>query len=133
MTRFINKNIFVTRCNYKKAYPVIVSLKRAGFRVFAGINNDCSILGSEAFSRYVDCVVRVVNPEVSERMYIASIVKAVRMHNIDIVVPIGFIDFMLLSKYKDIVEKYCIVPVESYDKMQAVSNKWLLRKIANSI
>lgn len=133
MVKFVNKNAFIVRCNYKKAYPVIVSLKKAGFRVFAGVNNDCGILWSEAFSRYVDCVVRVADPEVSERMYIASIVRAVKRYDIDIVVPIGFIDFMLLSKYRDIVEKHSVVPVESYDKMQAVSNKWFLRKIADSI
>ena len=129
-----NRNVLVVRCNfYKKAYPVIASLKKAGFRVFAGIDNDCSVLGSEALSCYVDHIVRIVNPKASERMYIASIVKAVKMYNIDIVIPIGFIDFILLSKYKEIVEKYTIVPVENYNKMQAVSNKWFLRKIANSV
>jgi uncharacterized protein (DUF302 family) len=33
-------NVLMVRTNYRKAYPVMESLKKAGYNVFAGI--DCS-------------------------------------------------------------------------------------------
>jgi len=124
------KRVLIARCGYRKAYPVIESLKKAGYKIFAGIDNNSRIFLTEAFSRYVNCVVRVANPNVSEKKYIASVIDVVKKNKINIIIPIGFVDFMLLSKFKNVIKDYAVVPVEDYEKMKMVSNKWILCKIA---
>jgi hypothetical protein len=60
-----------------------------------------------------------MNPNSSEKLYIASIISAIKENHVDIVVPIGFIDFLLLSKHKEVLEKYARAITEaipSYSK-----------------
>ncbi|MEM0085032.1 MAG: HAD hydrolase-like protein [Candidatus Methanomethylicia archaeon] len=127
------KKVFIVTCSYRKAYPVIESLKKSGFYIVAGIVNDSNVLFTEALSRYVDRIVSVMNPNISEDAYIASIIRAVKKYDIDIIVPIGFIDFMIISKYRDFLRKFTIVPVESYEKMCYVSNKWALQGLCDKM
>jgi hypothetical protein len=42
-------NVLVIRASYRKAYPIIESLKRAGYRVIAGIDTMVSEARSNLF------------------------------------------------------------------------------------
>ncbi|MHA1835059.1 MAG: HAD hydrolase-like protein, partial [Candidatus Baldrarchaeia archaeon] len=89
-------------------------------------------ISSVLFSKYVDKIVRIATPA-EEKEYVKSIIAAIRRFDIDLIIPVGFIDFILLSKYKKYIEKYAILPIEKYEKLSAISNKWFLRKIASDI
>jgi len=122
--------VLVARASYSKAYPIVESLKKAGYRVIVATDKK----GTELqFSIFPDKFVYVANPYVSEKLYIASVLRAVKENSIDIVIPVGFIDFLLLSKYKDALEKYTIVPTDNYEKIVKLSNKWYIKKLAESI
>ena len=127
-------NVLIVRTNYRKAYPVMESLKKAGYKVFAGLDSgDTVLLSQTGFSRYIDGRVRIINPNVSEEGYVKSIINATKKLKIDIVCPVGFIDFMLLSKHKDEIEKYAVVPSDTYEKMSAISDKWFVCNIARDV
>lgn len=128
----VRKKVLIISCDFRKAYPVVESLRKLGFNILAGIIN-YNILFTEALSRYVNNIIRIANPYSSEEAYIVSVIKAVKMYDIDIIVPIGFIDFMTLSKYKSVLEDYVTVPVEDYEKMRYVSNKWALQNFARKM
>jgi phosphoglycolate phosphatase-like HAD superfamily hydrolase/predicted ATP-grasp superfamily ATP-dependent carboligase len=129
--RIKNKfNVLVIRANYIKAYPVIESLKRAGYTVVVGIDRNSNLISSEGLSRFSDRIAYIANPYQSEKAYVSSIIQALREYDIDIIVPIGFIDFLLASKYKNHIEKYAIVPTDSYEKIEALSNKWNIKNLA---
>ncbi|MHA1834279.1 MAG: hypothetical protein ACTSV7_09825, partial [Candidatus Baldrarchaeia archaeon] len=123
-------NVLIVRASYKKAYPIIESLKRAGYTVTVGID---SVRNEAQFSCFPDKFVPIVNPYSSEKLYIASILNAIKENHVDIIVPVGFIDFLLLSKYKKILEKYAIIPVDTFEKITALSNKWYISELAKSI
>jgi len=123
-------NVLVIRASYTKAYPIVESLKKAGYRVIVGVDERITELH---FSVFPDKFVYIVNPYLSEKLYINSVLKAIEDNNIDIVVPVGFIDFLLLSKYKQTLEKFTVIPTDDYEKIASLSNKWYINRIADSI
>jgi len=123
-------NVLVVRASYRKAYPVMESLKRAGYRVIAGMD---AMMSEALFSIFADEFVWVVNPYKSEKLYVASIIGAIKENSVDIVVPVGFIDFLLLSKYKDVLERYAVIPVDNFEKIVNLSNKWYISGLAESV
>jgi len=127
------KSALVVSANYKKAYPIIKSLKKAGYFIVCGIDENTTIFSNARYSRYIDSHVKISNPETSEKRYINTIIGSIKKHNVDIIIPVGFIDFLLISKYKDILEKYTVVPIDDYEKILSVSNKWLLQSMAERI
>jgi len=123
-------NVLIVRASYKKAYPIVESLKRAGYKVTVGMD---SIRNEVRFSIFPDKVVPIVNPYRSEKLYIASILNAIKENHVDIVVPVGFIDFLLLSKHKEILEKYAIIPVDTFEKITTLSDKRAISELAKSV
>lgn len=126
-------NILIVRANYKKAYPIICSLKRANFKIICGIDDNTKLFNTEGFSKYIDNYVYIDRPRISEANYIKSIIRAVKSQGIDLIMPVGFIDFKLISKYKEEIEKYCIVPTENYNKLSMIADKWQLQDICKNL
>ena len=125
--------VLVVRANYKKAYPISHSLKKQGFQVIACIDKDSNIFRTEAITKNVDKILRISNPEKDETTYIKEIIHYIKLYNIKIIIPVGYIDFKICSKYKEILSKHCIVPVEEYSKFQYVSDKFALQKLAKEL
>jgi phosphoglycolate phosphatase-like HAD superfamily hydrolase/glutathione synthase/RimK-type ligase-like ATP-grasp enzyme len=123
-------NVLVVRASYRKAYPVMESLKRAGYRVIVGMD---TMISEALFSIFADEYAWIVNPYRSEKLYVASIISAIKKNDVDMVVPVGFIDFLLLSKYKDVLERYAIIPVDNFEKIINLSNKWYISELAESV
>ena len=123
-------NVLVVRASYRKAFPIIESLKRAGYRVIAGID---SMVNESLFSIFADKFAWIMNPYSSEKLYIASIISVIKENHVDIVIPVGFIDFLLLSKHKKVLERYAVIPVDAFEKIANLSNKWYISELAESI
>lgn len=126
------KTVLIVTGNYTKSYPIIESLKRAGYNTIVGVNDQPHPIITEAFSKFTDKIEYIKHPMISEEAYIQSIIQIIKKNLIDIIIPVGFIDFLTISKYKAIIEKYCIVPTESYDKICTVSDKWRAKELAES-
>jgi len=123
-------NMLILRSNYQKAYPIIKSLSKANYNIIACVDKENSITKSEAISMHVHKIINITNPNINEKVYVKNILKIVKKSNIDMIIPVGFIDFQICSKYKDILEKKCIVPIENYDSFKKVTNKYTLQNIA---
>lgn len=126
-------NILIVRSHYRKAYPIIHSLKKANFTVVCGIDNNTKLFKTEGFSRHMDKFTYINNPNISEDSYIKSIIRVVKNQHIDLIVPVGFIDFQLISKHKREIKKHCIVPVEDYEIFSRVADKWQLQNICRKL
>jgi phosphoglycolate phosphatase-like HAD superfamily hydrolase/biotin carboxylase len=122
-------NVLLVRASYRKAYTVMESLKRAGYRVTVGVD---TMMSEALFSIFADEYAWIMNPHRSEKLYIASVISAIKENDVDIVVPVGFIDFLLLSKYKDVLENYAVIPVDSFEKIINLSNKWYISGLAEN-
>lgn len=127
------KHVLIVTGNYTKSYPIIGSLKRAGYKIIVGINAQSRPVFTEGFSWYTNKIEYVKSPALSEKGYIQSIVQILMKYPIDIIIPVGFIDFLLISKYKEVIGKYCVVPTENYNKICMVSNKWYAKKLAETV
>jgi predicted ATP-grasp superfamily ATP-dependent carboligase/phosphoglycolate phosphatase-like HAD superfamily hydrolase len=129
----MKRRVLIVTGNYTKSYPVIESLKRAGYKIIVGVDDRSNPIFTEGFSLFSDKIEYVSSPTLSEKAYIQSIIQILKKHSIDIIIPVGFIDFLTISKYKKIIEKYCVVPTENYGKICLVSNKWYARKLAKMV
>lgn len=127
------RNILISRVNYRKAYPIIKSLKKAKFNVICGVDNKTRLFETEGFSKYADNYVLINNPEHSEQGYIKSLIQIIKTYDINLIMPVGFIDFQLISKYKDELEKHCIIPIENYSAFMKITDKWRLQDICNKL
>ena len=111
--------VFIVSANFKKAYPIIRSLHNLGFKIVALFYS----YRSPVFSRFISMKFKLPNPYTDPRGYVVNVIDLVRKIEPRIVLPVGFIDNLLLSKYKDVISKYAFVPVPSYDSLIFVSNK----------
>jgi len=123
-------NVLIVGGSYKKTYPIVESLKKAGYNVIVGVDARKSDI---PFSIFPDKTVPLVSPHSSEKLYIASVLSAIKENDIDIIVPVGFVDFLLISKYKDILQRYCTVPIESLQKISTLSDKRYIIHLAENL
>ena len=121
--------ILITSASYKKAYPVLKSLYKAGYEVYIAFHN----LRSPIFSRYCKRRFRVSNPFIDEKRYLLDILNIISNNKIDLIFPIGYIDNLILSKYKPIVERYAKVATPDYQSILYVSNKVNVLNLARNL
>lgn len=116
--------VIVVSANFKKAYPIIKSLKKRGFYVIGLFY----LWRSPIFSRYLNKRIMIPNPYLDENGYIISLSLSVKKYSPKIVIPVGFIDSILLSKYRGLLPKNVIIPVPEIDALSNASNKLSLVK-----
>ena len=97
------------------------------------MDDETRFFETEGLSKYAGTYVLVNNPERSEKEYIKSLIQIVKTHSVDLIIPVGFIDFKLLSKYKEELEKYCVIPIEHYATFTNVVDKWKLQSICEKL
>jgi len=94
--RSTRKRVAVLSADYKKAYPVVRSLKKHGYTVVAVFSK----WRSYVFSRFINERVRVYGIGGPRDMEV--LLRYLRSrYGVDIVVPISFEDFLYLSKVED--------------------------------
>ena len=117
--------------NYRKAYPIIKSLKRKGAYIVAATSasKDTGIL----FSRFINKAYKIHDSSRNQDKYIRDLLSIIKSESIDLVIPVGFSDFYVLSKFYDIIAKYAIIPVPPFDMLKSVADKYELRSLATRI
>jgi len=89
-------------------------------------------LSSPIFSRYVNRRYFVANPYISEKKYALHIASITRKEKIDMIIPVGFIDNIVLAKYRYLY-KNVIIPIPSYEKIITVADKAKLASLLTEI
>ncbi|NPA71108.1 MAG: hypothetical protein GXO26_09910, partial [Crenarchaeota archaeon] len=94
--RSTRKIAAVLSADYKKAYPVLRSLKKHDYTIIAIFRN----WRSYVFSRFIDRRLRVSGVRSPKDMM--TLLKYLReKYNVDIVIPISFEDFLYISEIED--------------------------------
>lgn len=124
-----SKYILVVSANFRKAYPILKSISKMGFKNIAAFYK----WRSPVFSRYVNKRYFITNPYLNERKYIIDIISIISRDRPLMVIPVGFIDNVLLAKYKQLLPPDIILPIPSYETIIQVSRKDLVPKLCKQL
>ncbi len=125
-----NKNhILVVSANFRKAYPIIKSVAKMKFKVIAAFYD----WRSPIFSRYVSKRHVIANPYKNEREYISHVLSIVHLYKPEMIIPVGFIDNLILAKYKGLIPDDTIIPIPEYSAIIAASDKSRLIDLCKKI
>jgi len=119
----------VVSANFRKAYPVVRSLSNIGFRVIGAFYS----WRSNVFSRFVHKRFKITNPYINQYKYILDLVRLVKLMDPKVIVPIGFIDNVVISKYRNIFPKNLTIPIPPYKTLAKVSNKLELPNLCKTL
>ena len=125
----MDKKILVASADFKKAYPIIKSVARAGYKPIVVFHN---IWSWPKFSRYVRKRYKVANPYKNERKYAIQVAHVAHKENVAMIIPVGFIDNVVLAKYRRFLKDF-ILPIPSYENIKNVSDKSKLGRMATKI
>jgi len=123
------KKILIATADFKKSYPVIKSVSRSGYKPIVVVHRKMSW---PSFSKYVYKRFKVANPYLNEKKYALQIAKIAMDENVSMIIPVGFIDNLVLAKYQDFFRNI-ILPIPSYESIKRVSNKANLGEIFSKI
>ncbi|MCD6483695.1 MAG: HAD-IA family hydrolase [Candidatus Odinarchaeota archaeon] len=125
----MTKKILIVTADFKKAYPIIKSVAKSGYKPIIVFHR---IWSWPIFSRYASKRYRIANPYKNEKKYAFQVLKVAEKENVDMIIPVGYIDNVVLAKYRNIFRNFTI-PISSYDAILKVSNKAELGKVLSKI
>ncbi|MFX1565868.1 MAG: HAD hydrolase-like protein [Promethearchaeota archaeon] len=113
--------------NQRKAYPIIRSLKKMKYLTIGAFH----VWRSPLFSRYLDRRYKIANPYEDEKAYITHIRQLMDQYD-PVVVPVGFIDAMLLSNYRTSLGKKGIVLAPNHVAIRKAADKATLEQLCHA-
>lgn len=119
----------VISANFKKAYPIIMSLFKRRFYIIGLFY----LWRSPLFSKYLNKKIMIPNPYLDEKGYILNLKLNIKKYNPKIVIPVGFIDNIVISKYRNFLPKDVIIPVPELSILSDTSNKLSLVKYSKIV
>jgi HAD superfamily hydrolase (TIGR01509 family) len=123
------EGILVVSSNQRKAYPVVESVSKMGLRVVAAFY----AWRASVFSKHIRKRYFIANPYVDERGYLAHIRSILHQNNIVMIIPVGFIDSVILAKHRRLLPRSVILPIPSYAALRKASDKVELAKLCEEI
>ncbi|MCK4934262.1 MAG: ATP-grasp domain-containing protein [Simkaniaceae bacterium] len=118
------KNILLTGAKNFIALDLARSLHSAGHRVFVV---ETSFLHFCKFSNAIEKSFVVPSPRFATEKYIEALVKIVKDHHIEFVIPV-FEEVMYLSRGLDQFPKSCKILSERFEVLNSLHNKWLFNQ-----
>jgi predicted ATP-grasp superfamily ATP-dependent carboligase len=120
--------VFVTDAHYKHTLGAVRSLGKRGIYVIAGSTSRHS---QSFYSRY--CRDRVIYPNPRNRDEFTSfMLDYVKSHQLDVLLPIGYLASTALSRHRDEFEPYVKLPVADHSSMKIAADKLLTMRSAES-
>lgn len=112
--------VFLTDANYKHTLAAIRSLGNKGLKVDVG-----SIYRTPlgAFSKYTNQCVTYPNAKRFPKRFLDFILKIAKRNKYDVIIPVGYISNVTLSKFKDKMEKLVKIPVANYEQLRIAAHK----------
>jgi len=81
------KYVLVIPANFRKAYPILKSIYKIGFKNIAAFYK----WRSPVFSRYVNKRYFIADPYLNERRYIVDVTSIINRDHPIMIIPVGFI------------------------------------------
>ena len=111
--------VFITDASYKHTLGAIRSLGKKGIYIIAGSS---SKYAQSFYSKY--CAEKVIYPNPrNENQFAKYMLRYVKENKIDVLLPIGYLTTVVLSKYKDEFCQYTKLPIANWDSMERACNK----------
>ncbi|MFW9915551.1 MAG: HAD-IA family hydrolase [Candidatus Thorarchaeota archaeon] len=119
----------VVSANFKKSYPIVRSLAKGGYEVIIALYS----WKGPVFSKYANSRFKILDPAINESEYISEIVSISKKCKPSIIIPVGFIDNLIIAKYRSLISPTIKIPIPSYRKILEVSDKRIgLSKISKA-
>ena len=103
----------------RKAHAIVKSLSKAGYEVIAGYDKPHPVL----LSRYIKRRFRTPSPELDPSGFAKAVAFNARQYGASLVVPVRFVDVVVLSRYRRVVEEYSILASPDYESVIRASDK----------
>lgn len=114
----------IVSANQRKAYPICKSLKKMGYNVIGAFY----LWRSSVFSRHIDHRFLIPNPYENEQHYLHQIAHLITKFQ-PLVIPVGFIDALLFSKYKHRLPSEGLILAPDYEALNQAADKAALDAI----
>ena len=121
--------VLVVSANQRKAYPICRSLARMGFQVVAGFY----AWRSGVFSRFIHRRFRIASPYIDGKSYVKQVVEAVRQRGVGLVVPVGFVDMVLLSKHRNQLPENVLLLSPEEEELRRAADKAQLASLCEKL
>lgn len=123
------QRVFITDAGYKHTLGAVRSLGKKGFYVIAGASGEHA---QSFYSKY--CNEQVIYPDPrDETRFIDFLVEYFQKNEVDVLLPIGYLATVAISKHKDELLNYTRVPVADYQPMQIASDKGQTMEMAREL
>lgn len=123
------QKVFITDAGYKHTLGAVRSLGKKGFYVIAGAPGKHA---QSFYSKY--CNESVIYPDPrDERRFIDFLLEYFQKNKVDVLLPIGYLATVAISKYKDELLSYTKIPVADYQSMQIASDKYRTMEMAREL
>ncbi len=119
--------VLIVSANQKKAYPIIRSLKKMKYFTIGAFY----AWRSPVFSRYLNRRYHISNPYEKENAYLNQIKLLMEKYN-PIVVPVGFIDAMILTNHRKSLGKKGIILAPNHTAIKKAANKATLKELCQT-
>jgi len=123
------KTVLVVSANLRKAYPVIESVSKMGLAVIAAFY----VWRSSVFSKHIHRRYLISDPYTDEHGYVSHIRSITHQHRVAMIIPVGFIDSVLLAKHRKLLPRNIVVPIPSYEAIMMASDKVELVRLCKEI
>ena len=123
------QKIFITDAGYKHTLGAVRSLGKKGFYVIAGAPGKRA---QSFYSKYCSECVIYPDPR-DETRFIDFLIEYLKVNKVDVLLPIGYIATVAISRHKDELLDYTKVPVADYQSMQIASDKYQTMEMARAL
>jgi predicted ATP-grasp superfamily ATP-dependent carboligase len=124
------KKILVTDASERSSLSIIRSLGKRGLNVVA---SDFIKFSAGALSKYSRNNVIYPPPQNNIEKFLRFFRAHLKNNNYDLVIPAGEFTSLLLSKNKEVFEKYATIAIEDYDTFLKSYDKYITMKIAKKL
>lgn len=121
--------IFITDAGYKHTLGAVRSLGKKGYYIIAGSQHKHSV---SFFSKYCKESIIYPNPR-EEQKFVDFLIGYLKENKVDVLLPIGYLTTVAISKHKHTLSKYTHVPVVDYQYMRIASDKSQTMELARAL
>lgn len=118
--------VLITDAGYKHTLGAVRSLGKNGYYVIAGATNIHSLC---FYSKY--CMEKLIYPDPrNEEEFISFLLNYLQKNKVDVLLPVGYLTTVAISKHKEELLKYTKVPVADYKYLEIAADKDKTMKLA---